>query len=240
MKEKNPEAGASGFGALESGNWAGLKPAPTFVQKNNGNLRRSGAGCRYITSEEQSAERLFRGDYCCGATAMLLGLLPAVKGEPATGVSAPLVVLMVKTETLAEPPLATFRNLPEGSTATARVPLPAAKGEPVTRVRAPLAALMVKALTEPPPVATYTNFPEGSTVTAKAPDELKGEPAIAVSAPLVALMVKARTLLLSSSATYKNLPVGSTAAQVRMSPVVAKGEPVTGVSAPLAALMLYA
>ena len=43
------------------------------------------------------------------------GAVPALTGEP-TLVSAPVLALMVYAQTLAEPELATYANLPEGST----------------------------------------------------------------------------------------------------------------------------
>jgi hypothetical protein len=45
--------------------------------------------------DESSAEHFFRDDHGCRATPMPLGLDPAVKGEPVTGGSAPVVVLIV-------------------------------------------------------------------------------------------------------------------------------------------------
>ena len=57
---------------------------------------------------------------CCG-------VVPAGNGEPATAVSAPPLPIEYP-ETLLLPSLATYANLPEGSTATAPGAVPAGKG----------------------------------------------------------------------------------------------------------------
>src|SRR5260370_37837120 len=70
---------------------------------------------------------------------------------------------MVYAETLFEPLLAAYRNLPDGSTFSAAGPVPAGKGDPVTGVSAPVALLMLYAEISPEVLlATYKNLPEGS------------------------------------------------------------------------------
>jgi len=75
------------------------------------------------------------------------GFVPAAKGEPATGVKAPVPALMAYAETLLEPEFATYANAPSGDTVTEKGFVPAAKGEPATGVNAPVPPLMVNAET---------------------------------------------------------------------------------------------
>src|SRR5882762_3240721 len=83
-----------------------------------------------------------------GCTATALGVFPASKGEPDTGVRAPLVELITYAETVpwfSVFALATYAKWPVGSTATLKGCVPAEKGEPGMGVRAPVKALMVYA-----------------------------------------------------------------------------------------------
>jgi len=75
------------------------------------------------------------------------GTFPAANGDPLTSVNAPLAELMVNTETLFEPPFATYKNLPEKSTATSFGPVPAAVGEPARGARAPVGGSIEYAVT---------------------------------------------------------------------------------------------
>ena len=63
---------------------------------------------------------------------MAIPITPASteNGEPATGESAPLVALMLKATMSPEVVFATYRDLPVGSTFTAREPDPVLYGEP--------------------------------------------------------------------------------------------------------------
>src|SRR5260370_41208066 len=66
------------------------------------------------------------------------GRVPAAKGEPGTGLKAPVVRSMVYAETLLEPSFATQANLPEGSTATEEEIDPSAKRQPATGLKPPV------------------------------------------------------------------------------------------------------
>ena len=78
-----------------------------------------------------------------GSIDALTGAVPAAKGDPFTGASAPVLASIVKAETLLDPVLGTYANLPVGSTATPKGELPAPNGDPSTCFSAPLVALMV-------------------------------------------------------------------------------------------------
>ena len=78
---------------------------------------------------------------------MANGKSPDGKGEPATGVSAPVAALIAKTVTVSSPLFGTRTNLLEGSTSTAHGPVPTANGEPATLVSAPVAASTENAVT---------------------------------------------------------------------------------------------
>lgn len=80
-----------------------------------------------------------------GFTASPNGLVTPTKGEPETGVSVPVVALMLKAETLFESWLATKTNLPIASTATPSGVDPVVKGEPGTAVSIPVLVLTEKA-----------------------------------------------------------------------------------------------
>src|SRR3989442_14150811 len=67
------------------------------------------------------------------------GAVPALNGDPVSGVGMPVVELIEYPETFPEPILATYRNLPEESTVTEIGFVPAVKAGPGTAVRAPLA-----------------------------------------------------------------------------------------------------
>jgi hypothetical protein len=123
-----------------------------------------------------------------------VGASPAAKGEPGTGVRAPVVALMVNADTA---PVVTYANLPFGVTATEWGTGPAAKGEPGTGVREPVVALMVYAETSSEKTfATKANSPFGLTATAVGanPAVAKGEPGTGVRAPVVLSMVYVETL----------------------------------------------
>jgi len=66
------------------------------------------------------------------------GVVPAANGDPLTSVNAPVARLMLNTETLFEPPFATYKNRPEKSTAISFGPVPAVKGEPASGDKAPV------------------------------------------------------------------------------------------------------
>src|SRR5438445_598578 len=71
---------------------------------------------------------------------------------------------MVKTETLLDPKLATYRNLPVGSTVTPAISIPVhvGKGEPATCARAPVCESKVNTETAVETAfATKTNLPAG-------------------------------------------------------------------------------
>src|SRR5271155_4178006 len=91
---------------------------------------------------------------CCGPGCCSSPCARA-KGEPGTGVSAPLVVSMAYPETLLSERLAVYTYLPRGSTAIPRGPAPPAKGEPETGAIAPVVESMRNAETPlEPPLAT--------------------------------------------------------------------------------------
>jgi hypothetical protein len=75
-----------------------------------------------------------------GSTLRAAGTLPAATGEPLTRVNAPVVALMVYSETLFELEFATYANFVLGSTATAEGFIPAANGEPAMALSAPVVA----------------------------------------------------------------------------------------------------
>ena len=77
------------------------------------------------------------------------GKLPVPKGEPVTGVSAPLVTDTVYAEMLLAPQFTTYANWPVESTAMEYGFAPAAKGEPATGAKAPLDGLIEKTETSP-------------------------------------------------------------------------------------------
>ena len=89
-----------------------------------------------------------------GSTVAAIGPRPAGKGEPGTGVKAPVLGLMMKAETLLELVLATYTNRPEGSTVTETGAVPTANGEPGTAVNTPVLALIVKPKTLREPSVT--------------------------------------------------------------------------------------
>lgn len=64
-------------------------------------------------------------------------MAPVRKGDPGTGVKAPVLVLIEKAERLPEFWFVTNKNLWAESTARNSAPEPAAKGEPVTAERPP-------------------------------------------------------------------------------------------------------
>ena len=75
------------------------------------------------------------------------GVVPALKGDPATAARTPVELLMVNADTLLDPPFATYRNDPLGETVTPAGLVPAEKGDPATAVKAPVVLLIVKAET---------------------------------------------------------------------------------------------
>jgi hypothetical protein len=96
----------------------------------------------------------------------------------------------------------TYRNLPDGETATAcgDAPLPGiANGEPGTGVSAPVFGLILNAETlalVDSELATYANCSLGETATLYGPiPTANGDPGTGVSIPVLALMLKAETLL---------------------------------------------
>ena len=89
-----------------------------------------------------------------------------VNGDPATVVSAPVLLLIVYAEMSPEVLLVMYRNLPAGSVTTAEGAVFVANGEPVTAVRLPFCRFTEKADTLlDPEFATYKNSPLGVTVT---------------------------------------------------------------------------
>jgi hypothetical protein len=140
-------------------------------------------------------------------TAIPKGLL-AANGDPGTGVSAPLELLMLKTETL---PLSfpTKTNLPAGSTATPWGVVPVENGEPGTGVRTPVLVLIEKA-ERLPAFWLLTNrnlWTESSAMNSAPAPDAKGEP-VTVERPPDALTAKADTLPEPELATKAKLTVG--------------------------------
>ena len=125
------------------------------------------------------------------------GFVAAGNGDPEMAVSTPLLMFRVQPETLLEPLLAAYRNLPDGSTFSAAGPVPAVKGDPVTGVSAPVPLLMLYAEISPEVLlATYKNSPEGSVATEDGPDlAANGEPLTAVRLPFCKFTENADTLL---------------------------------------------
>src|SRR5215469_15659749 len=70
---------------------------------------------------------------------------PVGNGEPVTCESAPVPTVIEKTETFADPELATKRNSPAESTATAEGEVPGVKGDPAIDRRAPESTAIVNA-----------------------------------------------------------------------------------------------
>ena len=142
-----------------------------------------------------------------GPTAIPKGLL-AGKGDPGTGVSAPLALLIVKAETL---PLSfpTKTNLPAGSTATPWGVPPVENGEPGTGVKAPVLVLIEKA-ERLPAFWLLTNknlWTESSAMNSAPAPAAKGEPGTAERPPAV-LTASAETLPEPELATNAKLAVG--------------------------------
>jgi hypothetical protein len=84
-------------------------------------------------------------------TATENGRLPAAKGEPLTGVSAPVARSIAYPETVLSPKFATQANLLVGFTAMEVGKIPAAKGEPAIGVSAPVAGSIMHPKTVLPP-----------------------------------------------------------------------------------------
>ena len=110
-------------------------------------------------------------------------IVPAAKGEPSTGVSAPVIVLIVNADTSLDPVFATYANCPVRSMVTTKGLMPTANGAPATGVSIPVVALIVNADTSfDPAFATYANCPEGSMTNWKGfVPAAKGEPTTEVS-----------------------------------------------------------
>ena len=81
---------------------------------------------------------VLRPYWICPVVAIDPGTVPAGNGDPFISVRAPFAALMLNTETLFEPPFATYKNFPDKSTVTSFGPVPAANGEPATGVNAPV------------------------------------------------------------------------------------------------------
>src|SRR5947209_7852448 len=92
---------------------------------------------------------------------------PPANGDPAIGVRAPVVELIVKAEMSAEDLLTIYTYFPRGSVITSTGTLPAEYGEPGTAVSAPVLRSMLKQETSLEPLlAAYKNLPPGLTATA--------------------------------------------------------------------------
>jgi hypothetical protein len=91
-----------------------------------------------------------------GETVTALGVVPAVKGDPATGVNSPVVLLTVNADTLFAPPsLVTYTNELLADTVIADGAVTPEKGEPIMVVSAPLVAIMYPNTLLDPLFATY-------------------------------------------------------------------------------------
>src|SRR5258708_35911594 len=84
------------------------------------------------------------------------GSSPDAKGDPATGVSAPVLPSMLYAPTVPSFSFVTYRNLPDGCRVIPFTSAPAVKGEFVISVNAPVALSMLKAeIAEPPTPPHY-------------------------------------------------------------------------------------
>lgn len=134
--------------------------------------------------------------WICPVVAVDPGVVPAGNGDPLISVNPPFAALMLNTETLFEPPFATYKNLPDRSMVTSLGPVPTENGEPASGVKAPVDGSIEYAETLFAAwLATYANFP----VTSIAIDiglcgVAYGDPAIEPSAPLSGSMLNAETL----------------------------------------------
>src|SRR5882762_9223560 len=86
--------------------------------------------------------------YCIGTMAIPAGALPAANGEPEIGVNAPVDVFTENAEMVLSILLATNKNLPEGSSATAKGCWPVDLGAPIAD-RDPLFMLNADTLLAP-------------------------------------------------------------------------------------------
>jgi len=60
------------------------------------------------------------------------GAVPAANGDPLISVNPPFAAWMLNTETLFEPPFATYKNVPDRSMVTSLGPVRAENGEPAS------------------------------------------------------------------------------------------------------------
>src|SRR5258708_16712838 len=87
------------------------------------------------------------------------GSSPDAKGDPATGVSAPVLPSMLYAPTVPSFSFVTYRNLPDGCRVIPFTSAPAVKGEFVISVNAPLAyPILNQAILHPPTPPTHLHL----------------------------------------------------------------------------------
>lgn len=117
-----------------------------------------------------------------------MGLVPAANGDPDTSVNAPVVELMVSTETEFAAESATKAKFSPGSKLIAIGPAATKKGEPATCCRAPVLAIVYASTPDSSGLATYRNLSDGLTTSELGFDPLaNGDPEIGVNVPSLAI-----------------------------------------------------
>src|ERR1700730_18160495 len=121
-----------------------------------------------------------------GDTCILIGIIPRGKGDPATGVSAPVPVAMEKIETLFDPAFPTYKKFPAESMARTigAEPEGATLVRGVTSLRAPRLEIVNKEMSFSPVFAANKNLLDGwITMDCTAEPAVIGLPASCVSMP---------------------------------------------------------